>query len=212
MKRYIRSAKRIRNSNGEIVSLERETKSLTYQYSLAGDYQNGKYYTIVHFTDADNNNYRIWKLDDNSVINSDNPYNLEKGKQYTVSGYFSADEVRSGYTDYDIIQPRIAGIKGSDGREVVMKCYLSRTTKEAADAIDEELTNNGIEHKYYDQGSDPTFYQFNILRSGKKWDDIKTLIIRTRNRAGFPGYLKFKQEKLFVDRSNGRLIFKDFNY
>jgi hypothetical protein len=209
MKRYIKSSKKFYGLDNKIIELDRETKSLVYEYSFDGDYYKGDYHIFVKFKDADGNKCLISKIYDSTVANPDNPYNLESGKSYQVSGYFIPKEssIRGDNSiSYEIYQPRISGIKGSDGKEVILKFTYPSTASEDAQKLCEVLDQNNIEYKCYDKdGTSGYPIQFNVLRSGKTWNDIMRLINSVRPA-------RYKQEKMFVEHNNGQLIFRDFLY
>lgn len=205
MKLYIKSSKKFYGINNEIIDLERETKSLVYEESYDGDYFDGAYHTNVKFHDAEGNICTIKRIYDTS--NPDNPYNLEEGKSYQVSGYFipkTSCLKNDTSIKYEIYQPRISGIKGNDGKEVILKFTYPSTASEDAQRLCDVLDQNNIEYKCYDkEGTSGYPIQFNVLRSGKKWNDIMRLINSVRPA-------RYRQEKSIVVRENGQLSFRDF--
>ena len=205
MKVYIKASKKFYGINNEIIELERETKSLVYEYSYDGDYYKGEYHTYVKFHDAEGHKCTISKIYDSS--NPDNPYNLEEGKSYQVSGYYVPEKSGLRNDDsisYTVVQPRIQGIKGTDGKEMVLTfTYPSHLTDEAQQLCT-VFDQNNIEYKCYDKdGTSGWPIQFNVLRSGKTWNEIMRLI-----NSVHPA--KYKQEKKYVSRENGTLVFREF--
>jgi len=203
MKRYIRSSKQFYDQEGNIISLERETRTLTYDYSCTGDYYNGDYHILVKFLDlTEKCKCYISRIYDNTVLDETNPYNLRKGQQYQVSGYFYpekafvTDEIR-----YRIINPRIQGIKNTDGREIVLTFTYPSDNVDEANRLCDLFDENNIEYKCYDIESGYPI-QFNVCRSGKSWNDIMKLINSVKAA-------RYRQKKLFVDRTGDTIRFRD---
>lgn len=205
MKIYVKASKRFRGIEGNPIELERETRSLTYKYCYDGDYYDGSYHTYVKFIDEDGNDCLIKRILD--VTNQTNPYGLTEGNQYKVSGYYvphKSSLIGDTTINYEIYQPRISGIKGNDGKEMVLKFVYPSNAAESAQRLCDVLDQNNIEYKCYDkEGTSGYPIQFNVLRSGKKWNDIMRLINSVRSA-------RYKQEKLYVERENGQLFFRDF--
>lgn len=203
MKRYIKSAKQFYDNQGNTISLDRETRSLTYEYSCDGDYFKGNYHIMVKFYDpSTKSRCYINKINDLNIVDESNPYNLVEGKSYQVSGYFYpekafvTDEVR-----YQILSPRIQGIKGSDGKEVVLTFTYPSDAVEEANRLCDLLDDNNIEYKCYDIESGYPI-QFKVCRSGKSWNDIMKLINSVKAA-------RYRQQKMFVDRTENTLRFRD---
>lgn len=204
MKRYIRSSKQFYSTDGHLVDVDRETRTLTYKYSYDGDYFNGAYHTHVMFEDSNGSKCLIQKILDGTV-NPDNPYDLEENKSYQVSGYYVPVEssVIGSHTYYVIKNPRIFGIQRTDGKEMVLKFTYNPAFVEDAKRLCSELDRNNIEYKCYNIDDAGYPIQFNILRSGKTWNDIMHIVNSIRPA-------RYKQEKLKVIRDNGKLRFQDW--
>ena len=188
---------------GNPVSVERETRTLTYEYSCEGDYYKGNYHIFVKFYDpATHSRCYISKIHDNTVINEDNPYGLVPDKQYQVSGYFVPEHAFvTDETRYFILNPRISGIKGADGRETILTFVYPSYATDDANRLCNLFDKNSIEYKCYDIESGYPI-QFNVCRSGKGWDHIIKLINSVKAA-------KYRYRKLFVDRTGGLLRFRD---
>lgn len=211
MKKYIRSSKKFYGQDGEVLDIERESKTLTYDSSFDGDYYKGNYHIFVRFYDTDGNECLISKIYDDSISDPTNPYNLEKGKQYSVSGYYVPNHnIINNSIEYDVAQPRIAGLTSqnkSNGIEVVTKYWYPAEATADADRLCQLFDQNGIEYRYYgpefdEDTGEPFPLQFTVCRSGKAWKDIQRLVNSVR-------YAKPKQEKMKVDRSGDQIRFRD---
>lgn len=212
MKRYIKSSRRFYDSNGEdIIELDRETKSLTYQGTYDGDYYDGKDHLNVKFEDSNGNTCIISKVDDYND-NHNNPYGLEIDQTVQVSGYYVPQGGVADIIYYMIVQPRIIGNKSlneSNGIEIIAKYFYPPDAIDDAERLCDILDQNDIEYKYYgvyepEDEDDFEQYplQFNILKSGKSWGDIQRLVNSVR-------YAKPKKEKVKITRENGELRFRD---
>lgn len=203
MKRYIKSAKQFYDNQGNVISLDRETRSLTYEYSFDGDYYKGSYHILVRFYDPSTKaRCYISKINDFNIVDESNPYNLVKGKSYQVSGYFYPEtSLATNEISYQILNPRIQGIKGSDGKEVVLTFTYPSDAVEEANRLCEIFDDNNIEYKCYDIESGYPI-QFKVCRSGRNWNDIMKLINSVKAA-------RYRQQKMFVDRTENTLRFRD---
>lgn len=91
--------------------------------------------------------------------------------------------------------------KGSDSKEVVLIFKYPSDAVEDANRLCDLFDENDIEYKCYDIDTGYPI-QFKVLRSGKTWNDIMKLINSIHA-------VRYRQEKLFVDREGGVLRFKE---